>query len=93
MIEERVFEQLCINKYLDNLSNGCADYKTRKDVAFLMQEVIAENGITQIVVMHATDYDVISYTEVNISRLLAEMQLCNPVNLRNFDDFVQESAK
>lgn len=93
MIEERIFEQLCINKYLDNLSNGCNDYKTRKDVAFLMQEVIAENGITQIVVMHATDYDVIDYTEVNISRLLAEMQLCNPVNLRNFDDFVQESAE
>lgn len=93
MIEERIFEQLCINKYLDNLSNGCNDYKTRKDVALLMQEVIAENNITQIVVLYATDYDIIDYTEVNISRLLAKMQLCNPVNLRNFDDFVQESAE
>lgn len=93
MIEERVFEQLCINKYHDYLCDGSTLPRTRKQVADLMQEVIAENNITEIVVLHATDYDVISYTEVNISRLLAEMQLCNPVNLRNFDDFVQESAE
>lgn len=90
MIEERVFEQLCINRFHDNMQSYLQDPDKRKTVGFIMQEVIAEAGITKIVRVSACDYEVIDYKDVNISRLLAEMLLIDEVTLKNFDKFVTE---
>lgn len=90
MIEERIFEQLCINKFHDNMQSYLKDPDKKKTVGFIMQEVIAEAGITQIVRQSAVDFDVINYKDVNISRLLAEMLIIDEVTLRNFDKFVTE---
>ncbi len=90
MIEEKVFEQLCINKFHDNMQSYLKDPDKKKTVGFIMQEVIAEAGITRIIRPAAEDYDIIDYKDVNISRLLAEMLLIDEVTLRNFDKFVTE---
>ena len=73
MIEERVFEQLCINRFHDNMQSYLQDPDKKKTVGFIMQEVIAEAGITQIVRVSACDYEVIDYKDVNkLKRYVSE---------------------
>lgn len=90
MIEEIVFEQLCINKFHDNMQSYLKYPDKKNAVGFIMQDVIAEARITQIVRVSACDYEVIDYKDANISRLLAEMLIIDEVTLKNYDKFVKK---
>ena len=91
MIEERIFEQLCINRFHDNMKCYLEEPDKKEAVKDLMREVMAENGITEIVRPYAIgDYDIIDYRDVNISRLLTEMLIIDAVTLRNYDKIVKK---
>lgn len=90
MIEERVFEQLCINRFHENVKSYLQDPDKEKTVGFIMQQIITENHITQIVRVVAPDYEIIDYKDVNISRLLAEMQVIDEITLRNYSKIAKK---
>lgn len=90
MIEERIFEQLCINRFHDNMKCYLEEPDKKKAVKDLIREVMAENGITEIVRPYASGYDIIDYRDVNISKLLTEMLIIDAITLRNYDKVVKK---
>lgn len=90
MIEERIFEQLCINRFCDNRRYYLEEPDKKEAVKDLMLDVMAENGITEIVRPYASGYDIIDYRDVNISKLLTEMLIIDEITLRNYDKVVKK---
>lgn len=90
MIEERILEQLCISKFHDNMKYYLEEPDKKKAVKDLIREVMAENGITEIVRPYVSGYDIIDYRDVNISKLLTEMLIIDAITLRNYDKVVKK---
>lgn len=90
MIEERILEKLCINRFYDNRKYYLEEPDKKEAVRNLIRDVMAENGITEIVRPYASGYDIINYRDVNISKLLAEMLIIDEITLRNYDKVVKK---